>query len=181
MTFVALTGGALLVSVFFLGRLALILTGVLKDPVLRVSRRYSIGDDLYYPLPWLLLWFGVFLFSGGLLLTIARVPFPVYLLGILLILLSYAVYDRPKLATNFPTILLSHPRWYAELRTRTTREERRRIAYMWLWLPHGLRLYYNSHDPAFDQWADLIILSTTLQTVDDGVNKDNYIGGFYSP
>ena len=36
-----------------------------------------------------------------------------------------------------PQIFLAFPRWYAELRERTTREERRRIAYMWLCLPRS--------------------------------------------
>lgn len=179
MTLVALAVGALLVSLIFLGRLVLILTGVLKDPVLRVSQRYAVADDLYNPLPWLLLWFGVFLFSGGLLLAMARVPVPIYLLGFLFMLMAYGAYERPQLANEYPNLFLSYPRWYYELRARTTREERRRIAYMWLWLPRGLRLYYNSHDPAFNQWADLIILSTIMQTVDDSVERDTTVGGFY--
>ena len=176
----ALALGAVIVSLFFLGRLVLILMGVLKDPVLRVSQRYAVGDDLYYPLPWLLLWFGLFLFAGGLLLTTVQVSIPIYFLGFLIMLLAYGAYERPQWAAQYPALLLSYPRWYYNLRDRTTREERRRIAYMWLWLPRGLRLYYNSHDPAFNQWADLIILSTTMQTVDDGVEKDTSLGGFYS-
>lgn len=180
MTLVALAFGAVCVSLFFLGRLVLILMGVLKDPILRVSQRYAVGDDLYYPLPWLLLWVGLFLFSGGLLLAAMRVTLPIYLLGFVLMLLAYGAYEHPQIANDYPTLLLSYPRWYYDLRARTTREERRRIAYMWLWLPRGLRLYYNSHDPAFNQWADLIILSTIMQTVDEGVEKDTTYGGFYS-
>lgn len=169
---VALLIGALLASLFFLGRLVLILGGVLKDPVLRVSERYAVEDDLYYVLPALLLWSGVLLLSGGLtLMLMTGMRFPVYLVGVLLMLLAYAAEAHPQIAKEYPTLLLSYPRWYAELRERTTREERRRIAYMWLWLPARMRLYYNSHDRAFHLWADLIIISTTMQTVEDHVDK----------
>jgi hypothetical protein len=48
----------------------------------------------------------------------------------------------------------------AELVGRTTRAERRRLAYMWLRLPAKLRLIYNSNDRAFMEWADMVILST---------------------
>ena len=169
---VALLIGALLTSLFFLGRLVLILGGVYKDPVLRVSERYAVEDDLYYVLPGLLLWSGVLLLSGGLtLMLMTGLRFPVYLVGVVLMLLAYAAEENPQIAKEYPTLLLSYPLWYAELRRRTTREERRRIAYMWLWLPARMRLYYNSHDRAFNLWADLIIMSTTLQTVDDHVDK----------
>jgi hypothetical protein len=175
---VALLIGALLTSVFFLGRLALILGGVLKDPVLRVSERYAVEDDLYYPLPGLLLWVGVFVLGGGLILMLALgVRIPVYLMGVVLMLLAYAAEEHPQLAKDYPTLLLSYPRWYAHLREYTTREERRRIAYMWLWLPRRLRLYYNSHDRAFYQWADMIILSTIMQTVDDPEVQERLPGG----
>jgi hypothetical protein len=169
---VALLIGALLASLFFLGRLVLILGGVYKDPVLRVSERYAVDDDLYYVLPQMLLWTGLFLFSGGLLLMLMTgMRFPAYLVGLLLMFLAYATEGRPEIAKEHPKLLLSYPRWYAELRLNTTREERRRIAYMWLWLPARMRLYYNSHDRAFHLWADLIIISTTMQTVEDHVDK----------
>jgi hypothetical protein len=169
---VALLIGALLASLFFLGRLVLILGGVYKDPVLRVSERYAVEDDLYYVLPQLLLWSGVLLFSGGLtLMLMTGMRFPVYLIGVALMLLAYAAEEHPEIAKEYPNLLLSYPRWYADLRLNTTREERRRIAYMWLWLPARMRLYYNSHDRAFHLWADLIIISTTMQTVEDHVDK----------
>ncbi|HLU08337.1 MAG TPA: hypothetical protein VK003_01615 [Oceanobacillus sp.] len=169
---VALLVGALLASLFFLGRLVLILGGVYKDPVLRVSERYAVEDDLYYVLPGILLWMGVMLFSGGLILMLLTgMRFPVYLLGVALMVLAYVAEEHPEIAKEYPRLLLSYPRWYAELRQNTTREERRRIAYMWLWLPARMRLYYNSHDRAFHQWADLIIISTTMQTVEDYVDE----------
>lgn len=166
----------LLISLFLLGRQSLILSGLYKDPVLRISERYAERDDLYYALPWLLLWIGLMFFSGGLLLLyVVRYTFPIYLIGLLLFALAYGAHDHPEIANRYAQVLLSYPRWYAELRERTTREERRRIAYMWLSLPRGMRLYYNSHDPAFLQWADLVILSTTSYTVEDAETRRRFL------
>lgn len=168
--------GVMLISLFLLGRHALILSGLYKDPVLRISERYAQRDDVYYPLPWLLLWFGLFVFSGGLLLTIiARLRFPLYWAGIALIVAAYGAYVHPELALRYPQALLAYPRWYAALRERTTREERRRIAYMWLWLPRRMRLYYNSDMVAFLIWADLIILSTISYTVEDKETQQRFL------
>ncbi len=68
---------------------------------------------------------------------------------------------------QYPDIFLSLPHWYVELRERTTREERRRIAYMWLCLPRSTRLHYNGSDRNFQIWADQVILATISQTVED--------------
>jgi hypothetical protein len=176
----ALLTGVLLVSLIGLGRMGLILVGLLKDPVLRASERYADEDDLYYPLPALLFWFGIFLFAGGLLLAaVTRVRYPMYVVGLFFMVLAYGAYTHPNLAMKYPKLLLSYPRWYSDLRERTTREERRRIAYMWLWLPRRVRLFYNSHDPAFNLWADMIILSTVMKTVDDPSIHERLPGGGY--
>ena len=166
----------MLTSLFLLGRQALILSGVYKDPVLRISERYAQQDDTYYPLPWILLWFGLLVFSGGLLLVyVVHLRIPVYLVGIVLMIVSYAAFVHPELALRFPQILLAYPRWYALLRENTTREERRRIAYMWLWLPRRMRLYYNSDRVAFSIWSDLIILSTISYTVEDKETQQRFL------
>jgi hypothetical protein len=145
------------VSLIFLCRNVLILTGYYKEPILRTFEKYGDLETIYYPLPALLLWSGLLLFSLQLALNL---PLALDWFGIVLILLSVGAYAKPQIATRFPQIFMSYPRWYFKLREDTSRYERRRIAYMWLWLPRRLRWAYNNNDQAFQQWTDLVILST---------------------
>ena len=55
---------------------------------------------------------------------------------------------------------MRYPRWYSELNDRTTREERRRLGYMWLRLPISLKMVYDTNDHAFFQWVDLVLVAT---------------------
>jgi hypothetical protein len=75
---------------------------------------------------------------------------------------AYFSYRYPHLTGQKHGLFLNHPRWLFELGERTSRLERRRIAYMWLRLPLRLRLIYNSNDRAFLEWADMVILSTLM-------------------
>ena len=151
----------LVVSIAFLLRLGLIMTGLLKGPILRSFEKYGDSENIYYPLPALLLWGGVFMLSLSRIIAItAGIWLPTTIPGLALLVGAYFAQSHPELPRQFPRLFMSFPRWYFDLRDRTSRYERRRLAYMWLWLPPRLRFIYNGNDRAFNQWADLVIMAT---------------------
>jgi len=157
-----------LVSMAFLVVLIMIAAGYYKEPVLRCFERYAELDDSFYLLPLLLLGMGTFTIFGGLLFSLAVAPrFPAVAIGIGILLLAYIAHSHKDIMRAHSQIFLALPRWYVELRERTTREERRRIAYMWLCLPPRMRLHLNGSDYHFLLWADQVILGTVTQTVED--------------
>ncbi len=163
----------ILLSLIFLMRTVLILSGLLKGPILQTFEKYGDAETVYYPLPSLLLWSGILVFSlGPWIAPGLRSWSPVILMGGLLLIAAYFAYTNPKFALQHAGIFLIYPRWYYELRERTSRYERRRLAYMWLALPRGLRLAYNGSDRAFNQWADLVIMATMRYNEDPDLWRD---------
>ncbi len=151
----------LIISLAFLIRTGLILIGLMKGPILQTFEKYGDAENLYYPLPSMLLWAGVLMLSTtAFLADRTGIYVPTAPVGLLLLAAAYFAYTHPEIARQYPQVFMSYPRWYFELRGRTSRYERRRLAYMWLWLPRRLRLIYNSSDHAFNQWADLVIMAT---------------------
>ena len=160
MTLIILTIG-LITAIVFLARTILIIVGWYKAPVLRRFEKYGDEENFYYSLPELLGWSGVLIITGNL--WVARVwgvVYPFIFAGVLLVFAAYIAYRFPDYMGRHPSVLLTHPRWLHELLGRTTRQERRRIAYMWLRLPLRLRLIYSSDDQAFMHWVDMVIIST---------------------
>jgi hypothetical protein len=148
-------------SVFFLARSLLIFIGLLKGPILDTCAKYGPEDYPYLSLLPLVTWFGVFgLTLGAWLLAAYGAEYPVVCPGILLLLLAGLGYRYYDVLAGWHLRWVKYPRWYAELMERTTRYERRRIAYAWLRLPRRLRLTYNSNTEAFLTWADFVIMST---------------------
>lgn len=146
------------IASLFLVRMILVVTGVVKDPVLRAAYPYGDAERLYEVLPQLLLWTGLWTIGAGVLIT-AVLPsgFMVFqTVGGILLLLALISRAYPDIGLRY----FQYPRWYFVLLEHTTRYERRRIAYMWLRLPPRLRFVYNSNTHAFRQWADMVILST---------------------
>jgi hypothetical protein len=169
----------LFVSLGFLIRTTLIMVGILKGPILHTFEKYGDTETIYYPLPSLLLWGGVFVVTCAFWLAAplgswAAIAMP----GILLIGGAYYAYTHPEIAQQYPQIFMSYPRWYFELRERTSRYERRRIAYMWLWLPRRMQMAFNGSDQAFNQWADLVIIATIPFEEDIGDFQDVSANGF---
>jgi hypothetical protein len=157
-----------LATAIYIGVLLLIAAGLYKDPVLRHFERYAERDDSFYLLPPLLLGLGLFAISGGFLFSASIAPrYPPLILGIIFLALAFLAREHTQVMSAYPQIFLAYPRWYAELRERTTREERRHIAYMWLALPGAARLHFNGSDYHFLIWADHVILATVTQTVED--------------
>lgn len=165
----------LLISLAFLIRTVLITIGLLKGPVLQTFEKYGDDETIYHPMPALLLWTGMLLITVSPVIAAAldAAVLPLALPGILMLGANYLLVTHPEVAREHPNIFLIYPRWYHELRSRTSRYERRRIAYKWLWLPPRLRLVYNTNDRAFSQWADLVIMAT--MDIDEGPDAPHNI------
>ncbi|MFP4321278.1 MAG: hypothetical protein ACLFTK_02385 [Anaerolineales bacterium] len=149
------------VVVFFFVRSLLIVIGVWKDPVLRAFEKYGDDETFFHPLPHMLGWTGALSIVANYWLdALSQSLLPLFFLGLVLLGLAYAAWRQPGLFGGHPGLMFNQPRWLADLIERTTRLERRRLAYMWLHLPPRLRLTYNGNDRAFREWADFVILST---------------------
>jgi hypothetical protein len=148
-------------SAVYLVRQVLIVSGLLKGPLLRRFEQYGDDEPVYYPLPGILISLGAFLLAFGFLVySIIPAPFLPGGPAVLAFAAAYAAWHYRDAAYRHPEISQAYPRWLAHLREYTTREERRRIAYRWLTLSWRTRLFYNSSDKAFLLWADLVVLAT---------------------
>lgn len=157
-----------LLSFAYFARNLLILIGWYKAPLLNRLERYGVGDDSYSAVPELLLSFVLLLFCVTALFVqdFFKSALPVILVGVIY-MLGWLMLRAKVYARRFPFLFMSLPLWYADLRERTTREERRRIAYRWLSLPPRTRIAYSANDHAFHLWADLVIIGTVTHTVED--------------
>jgi hypothetical protein len=162
-----------LVSAFFLFRTTLILAGLLKGPILKSFEKYGDEENLYFPAVHFVWWLPVFLASFGLWLFDSKIPAALrspYIPYCAVMIGAYLMYASYRPLMNFAERhgdwFAAYPRWYNELRERTTRAERRRIAYMWLYLPWRARLLYNSNNVAFLVWLDLVLLATVRPETD---------------
>jgi len=149
----------LLGALAYFMRHVLIFTGLLKGPVLRYFEKYGDEEDFYNPIIPTLGWGGITLL---LLDTWLRYHHLYTLWGLrqFSVLLLISAFLAFEIARNNQHGIWLYPRWAHDLSARTSRIERRRLAYMWLHLSPRLRLTYNSNTDAFMQWADLVILAT---------------------
>ena len=147
-----------LISAFFMTRMLFVTWGLLKGPILIHFERYGDAEARYSPLPALLFWIGLFMQLSGIYMeaVVTGAFYSLETLGLLCLLGAYLTYRMPGLTRR----LFPFPRWYVDLWSRTSRSERRRIAFMWLRISWKARMRYNSNDRAFLEWADYIILST---------------------
>src|SRR5262245_2801494 len=100
----------------------LVAAGLYKDPVLRQFEQYAEGDDSFHMLPPMLLGAGLFSLSSGVLFSATVAPrFPSLILGAIFLLVAYLARTERARLNRYPHIFLAFPRWYAELRERTTR------------------------------------------------------------
>lgn len=145
----------------FLIRVTLIMIGTYKEPIIKTFSQYGPDEKLYMPGQSFLLWGGVLSFCGGIWASAySNLSFTLSIMGVLMIFMAGIGFTYPHIAQQFHLSMLRYPRWYYELRERTTRYERRRIGYMWLYLPVRARLSYNSSDALFLLWADFVIMGT---------------------
>lgn len=146
-----------IISFVYLVRTVLIIAGKLKGPILRHFERYGPNEFFYQPLPAFLGWLAAFMVGLGGVLNATVIFMPI---AILFAILSIVIWSMPEISARYPQWLLRYPYWLHELRERTGRYERRRMAYMWLRLPRRLKSTYNGNDGAFHEWADFVILGT---------------------
>lgn len=159
-----------LVCLFFIARSVLILAGYLKGPIIHTFERYGEQETLYTPLVPLLFWSGLLsLTIGTWTAGLLPLSFPMVMLGFFAIIAAGFSYQNHEAAIRWHYRLFRLPHWYHELRDRTTRYERRRIAYAWLRMPWRAQLFYNSDDRAFSLWADFIIIGTTMDEEDETI------------
>ena len=166
-----------IMTVVGMGRSALIFLGLYKDPILWTFEQYGPDERLPLPLLTLLIWVGTFIVLMGVgASTYVRLPFPLIGLGIGLFVIALVgmYYYSVIWKTYYSVVRL--PRWHHDLLERTTRYERRRIAYMWLHLPWRLRLLYNSSDQAFRIWVDFVIMGTIREEESEVFDEHFYAG-----
>jgi len=157
-----------LVCIFFLARSTLILLGYLKGPIVHAFEKYGEQETLFLPLIPILFWSGLLAATiGSWAVTYTDLAFPLMTIGVGSMLFAAYSYQNYDITVKWHYRLFRLPHWYHELRSRTTRYERRRIAYAWLRMPWRARLYYNSDDRAFFVWADFIIMGTVVDEEDE--------------
>jgi hypothetical protein len=137
-------------------RAVLITLGYYKEPVLSAFQQY--GDEVgFSPLLDMILWGSIMSY----LVFVVIVPSSMLILfGVVALVLFIAMYWQVKdNIMNYPAIFLQYPRWYRDIVDHTSREERRKISYMWLGLPFKTRLLYNAREDAFRKWVELVVIS----------------------
>lgn len=141
---------------FLFLRASLVTFGFYKEPVLSAFQQY--GDEVRFsPLLDMLLWGFVLVFF----LFMAIVPSAILVMfGIVFFTILFLTYWRVKEnVMEYPEVFLQYPRWYRDIVEHTSREERRKISYMWLGLPFRTRLLYNAREDAFRKWVELVVIS----------------------
>jgi len=144
-------------TVLFL-RASLVTLGYYKEPILSAFQQY--GDEVgFSPLFESFAWGSVLAY----LLFIVLVPSSfLILIGVFSFVMFVMLYWRIKDSIlNHPHIFLRFPNWYREIVDHTTREERRKLSYMWLALPLRTRLLYNAQHEEFRKWVELVVLSVS--------------------
>ncbi|MBI5670336.1 MAG: hypothetical protein HZC41_20275 [Chloroflexi bacterium] len=153
-----------------IARSTLILIGYLKGPIIHTFERYGEQETLYLPLVPLVFWAGLLAFTlGTWAVSYMNLSYPLVGLGFLSMLFAAFSFQNYEITVKWHYRFFRLPQWYHELRERTTRYERRRIAYAWLRMPWRARLTYNSDDRAFFIWADFIIMGTVLDEEDEAL------------
>jgi hypothetical protein len=142
-------------------RALMIMIGAFKDPILARFEEYGPEEHPYLPLVSLMPWLGGIITCIGFWVhQFGALAFGFIVIGLLISFLTFLTANNYEFAAKLNFALYHYPNWYHELRDRTSRYERRRIAYMWLQLPLRTRLSYNSHNHAFLIWVDFVIMAT---------------------
>ena len=139
-------------------RACLVTLGFYKEPILTAFQQY--GDEVgFSPLFESLAWGGVLAY----LLFVVLVPSSfLVLIGVFCFVMFVMLYWRIRDSVlRHPQVFLRFPNWYREIVDHTTREERRKLAYMWLALPLRTRLLYNAQHEEFRKWVELVVLSVS--------------------
>lgn len=147
----------LLICAFQTSRAVFVMTGMYKDPVLATFEHYGGDEPVFSPILNIALW------SSALMYLLLFLYFPsgmLFVLGVLMVVPTFSMRHEINefvRARQNPSRMFPH--WYADLTERTNRQERRRIAYMWLRLPPRTRIIYNTSTPYFMHWVDQVLLT----------------------
>lgn len=137
-------------------RAFLIVVGIYKDPVLASFEDYGT-ERIFSPTFSLFAWgcaFAYFMLywfiSAGAALSVGLViGFPLAAFRDTFVRM---LYEHQRSFRIFPT-------WYYQLVENTDREERRRLAYLWLRLPARTRMIYNTHTSIFRLWVEQTLVT----------------------
>jgi hypothetical protein len=137
-------------------RSLLVVIGAYKDPILASFEDYG-NERIFSPMFSLMLWSLLLAYTALYWYLEAGIAVA---LGIMLGVPVAAFKDNfYSFLDRHPMLFRTFPRWYYELVKTTDREERRRLAYMWLRLPIKTRMIYNSQISLFKQWVEQVILT----------------------
>lgn len=139
-------------------RACLVTLGYYKEPILSAFQQY--GDEVgFSPLFESLAWGLVLAYMIFVLLAPSSF---LVLIGVFLFVGFVMLYWRIKDSVmDHPSVFLRFPSWYREIVDHTSREERRKLSYMWLGLPLRTRLLYNADHAEFRKWVELVVLSVS--------------------
>ncbi len=147
---------AIFISAMLAARAFLITIGAIKDPILQSFEAFG-EERSYSPSLRLLLWttltlyLSLFLyFHAGMLLLFGSI------IGMFISVFQAPLY---RFRVQHQQLFGTFPQWYHSLVQRTDREERRRIAYLWLRLPSRTRWLYNARTEFFWQWIDQVLVT----------------------
>jgi hypothetical protein len=160
------------VYIFLIVRTVLVLTGWFKSVALRTFEQYGNErpfrpiSDLVFRIVFLILllqFLGmppsvkfVAFFLGGVMLLGGLDTFQDALVGLLRRV-------APKYGELYVALIAYYPVWYRDLASRTSRYERRRIAYMWLRLSPHQRFLLDRDTPTFLHWTDFVIMGSVME------------------
>lgn len=133
-----------------------VVIGVYKDPVLATFESY--GEERFFsPLVMLIVWVTVF----GYVCLYWYLDANVLFMAGMLFLLPISALHRAIFAflVRHSSFFERYPAWYHNMLTLTDREERRRIAYLWLFLPPATRMIYNVNTTLFNRWMEQVLLT----------------------
>jgi hypothetical protein len=160
-----------------IARSILIILGYYKDPILRSFEQYGPAEYIPMPLFTLIIWAGAFVLSFSVWsYATFKINVPMVGLGFFLVIAGCLGFYLYSTISKWYFRLFPYPSWHRELLGRTTRYERRRIAYMWMHLPFRLRLTYNSSDSSFFLWADFVIMGTIRDEESELFDEAFYAG-----
>lgn len=133
-----------------------IVIGTYKDPVLASFEIYG-EEKIFSPTVILFIWSAIFLYVFLLWYVSSSVVFAIGF--IVFIPLSAFHGTWFQILEKHQNIFRRYPAWYDELVQMTDRDERRRIAYLWLYLPPATRMIYNVNNTLFKQWVEQVLLT----------------------
>jgi hypothetical protein len=170
-----LVAGVLLTYCFNIVRTIFILMGWFKSAALRTFEQYGV-ERPFRPFSDLVFYIVILLIlvrMNVLPQYLSNLRFIAFFLGGAMMLGGmYTFQDvlaaiiskiSPKYGELYKQLTWYFPEWYRDLATRTSRYERRRIAYMWLRLSPHQRFLLDRDTQTFMHWTDFVIMGSVME------------------